>query len=91
MGGAVCKICDSFTAVQREMQATPQYQIRKDRKAGILVSPNKVTVLSPVNPTQEQDVSTPLAQPVISSKHQDVSTAHAQQLPGGSDNVREIK
>ena len=49
VGGAICKICDNFTAIQREMLATPQYQIRKDKKAGLLVSPRDVTVLSPVN------------------------------------------
>ena len=44
MGGAICKICDNFTAIQREMLATPQYQIRKDKKAGLLVSPRDITV-----------------------------------------------
>ena len=37
VGGAICKICDSFTSIQTEMLATPQYQIRKDKKAGLLV------------------------------------------------------
>ena len=71
-GGAICKICDGFTAVQGEMLATLQYQIRKDKKAGLLVSLKDVTVLSPVNSTQQQDAG---------------STAHAQDLPGGSDSV----
>ena len=31
------------------MLATPQYQIRKDKKAGTLVSPSKVTVVGPVD------------------------------------------
>ena len=35
------------------MLATPQYQIRKDKKAGLLVSPRDVTVLSPVNSSQQ--------------------------------------
>ena len=39
VGGVICKFCDSFTTIQREMLATPQYQIRKDKKAGLLVSP----------------------------------------------------
>ena len=38
LGGAICFICDSFTALQCEMLATPQYQIRKE-KAGLLMSP----------------------------------------------------
>ena len=82
VGGAICKICDNFTAIQREMLATPQYQIRKDKKAGLLVSPRDVTVLSPVNSSQ-QPASTAHAQQTISED----DSAHAQDLPGGSDNV----
>ena len=82
VGGAICKICDNFTAIQREMLATPQYQIRKDKKAGLLVSPRDVTVLSPVNSSQ-QPASTAHAQQTISED----DSAHAQHLPGGSDNV----
>ena len=74
VGGAICKICDNFTAIQREMLATPQYQIRKDKKAGLLVSPRDVTVLSPVNSSQ---------QPASTAD----DSAHAQHLPGGSDDV----
>ena len=84
---AVCKICDGFTAIQREVLATPQYQIRKDKKAGLLVSPKDVTVLSPVNSTQQQHASTAHAQPIDAVSEQDASSAHAQDLPGGSDNV----
>ena len=47
--GQDCEICDSFSDSQRGMLATPQYQIRKDKKAGILVSPSKVTVVGPVD------------------------------------------
>ena len=82
VGGAICKICDNFTAIQRDMLATPQYQIRKDKKAGLLVSPRDVTVLSPVNSSQ-QPASTAHAQQTISED----DSAHAQDLPGGSDNV----
>ena len=39
VGGAICSICDSFSTVQCEMLALPQYQIRKDKKAGLLISP----------------------------------------------------
>ena len=65
VGGAICKICDNFTAIQRDMLATPQYQIRNDKKAGLLVSPRDVTVLSPVNSSQ-QPASTAHAQQTIS-------------------------
>ena len=47
--GQDCEICDIFSDSQRGMLATPQYQIRKDKNAGILVSPSKVTVVGPVD------------------------------------------
>ena len=65
------------------MLATPQYQIRKDKKAGLLVSPRDVTVLSPVNSSQQQEASSAHAQQTISEDN----NAHAQHLPRGSDNV----
>ena len=43
-----CKICDGFTPAQKEMLSTPIYKIRRDKKAGLLVSPKEVTVLQPV-------------------------------------------
>ena len=46
--GQRCDLCDSFSESQKGMLATPQYQIRKDKKAGTLVSPSKVTVVGPV-------------------------------------------
>ena len=47
--GQHCDLCDSFSNSQKGMLATPQYQIRKDKKAGTLVSPSKVTVVGPVD------------------------------------------
>ena len=47
--GQHCDLCDNFSDSQRGMLATPQYQIRKDKKAGTLVSPSKVTVVGPRN------------------------------------------
>ena len=38
------------------MLATPQYQIRKDKKSGVLVSPSKVTVVGPVDTFNEVSV-----------------------------------
>ena len=49
----VCVICDTLSDQQRDMLSTPQYQIRKDKKAGLLVSPSKVTVVGVV----DQDLS----------------------------------
>ena len=46
--GQHCDLCDSFSDSQKGMLVTPQYQIRKDKKAGTLVSPSKVTVVGPV-------------------------------------------
>ena len=43
-----CKMCDSFTDTQKDMLATPTYRIRKDKKSGILVSPDEVTVIASV-------------------------------------------
>ena len=43
-----CSLCDSFLDTQRETLSTPSYRIRKERKAGLLVSPKEVTVMSPV-------------------------------------------
>ena len=44
-----CSICDNLTDQQRGMLSTPQYQIRKDKKAGLLISPSKVTVVGVVD------------------------------------------
>ena len=43
--GNPCVICDGFSDIQREKLATPSYKIRKERKAGVLVSTKEVTVL----------------------------------------------
>ena len=37
--GNACVICDGFFDIQKEQLATPSYKIRKERKAGLLVSP----------------------------------------------------
>ena len=47
--GKQCYICDNLTDQQRSMISTPQYQIRKDKKSGLLVSPSKVTVVGVVD------------------------------------------
>ena len=55
--GQDCELCDNFSDAQKGMLATPQYQIRKDKKAGILVSPSKVTVVGPVEDQDQLDLS----------------------------------
>ena len=49
----VCVICDTLTDQRQGMLSTPQYQIRKDKMAGLLVSPSKVIVVGVV----DQDLS----------------------------------
>ena len=44
-----CSMCDSFSDEQRELISTPSYRIRKERKAGTLVSPKEVEVIAPVD------------------------------------------
>ena len=51
--GKVCTLCDNLTDSQRNMLATPQYQIRKDKKSGLLLSPSNVTVVGPVDSSDE--------------------------------------
>ena len=44
-----CSICDKLTDQQKNILSTPQYQVRKDKKSGLLVSPSKVTVVGVVD------------------------------------------
>ena len=60
-----CKICYGFTPAQKDILATPSYKIRKDKKAGLLVSPKEVTVLHPVD--NEPTFQSPSGQPSQSS------------------------
>ena len=62
-----CKICDGFSASQKNMLATPSYKIREEKKAGILVSPKDVTVLQPVD--NEPTFQSPSGQPSQSPAH----------------------
>ena len=67
--GNPCVICYRFSDAQREKLATPSYKIRKDRKAGLLVSPKEVTVLGSLE-EEEQSLDTSaqvLAQPSVST------------------------
>ena len=50
-----CDSCDIFTETLHAMLPTPQYQIHKDNKSGIFVSPKDVTVLSMVDTSVQED------------------------------------
>ena len=47
--GQDCLICEGFTEAQRETLSTPSYKICKERRAGSLVSPKDVTIISAVD------------------------------------------
>ena len=47
--GQECLIRDGFSDAQRETLSTPSYKIRKEKRAGTLVSPKDVTILSTVD------------------------------------------
>ena len=76
-----CRICDSFSDAQKDLLATPSYRIRKDKKAGLLVSPKDVTIISPVDtePTF-QSQSELSAQP--SAHASPMASSSASQPPG---------
>ena len=58
-------ICDNFTEPQREALSTPSYRIRKEKKAGVLVSPKDITVIASVEDREPTfQVSFSSAQPV---------------------------
>ena len=69
-----CSLCDKFSDTQKETLSTPSYRIRKERKAGLLVSPKEVTVISPVEDLSSANAPTdnssahPSAQPVPDSQ-----------------------
>ena len=52
-------MCDSFSDEQRDLISTPSYRIRKERKAGILVSPKEVEVIAPVDSSAEPTFAAP--------------------------------
>ena len=88
-----CARCrDRFSDIQKEMLATLLYKIRKDKKAGLLVSPKEVTVLQPVD--NEPTFQSPSGQSTQPSAHssspppsssQSASFVTADQLAAMSD------
>ena len=71
-----CPICDGFTDTQRELLATPSYRIRKDKKAGLLVSPIEVTVISSVD--MEPTFQSPSGPSAQSPAHSSMASSAAQ-------------
>ena len=67
-----CSICDNLKDQQRGMLSTPQYQIRKDKKAGLLVSPSKVTVVGVVDQDSNDMSDNAPYPPLTSSGPQEV-------------------
>ena len=63
-----CSLCDNFSDTQKETLSTPSYRIRKERKAGLLVSPKEVTAsplvedLSSANAPADNSSAHPSAQ-----------------------------
>ena len=89
-----CLICDNFTESQKELLATPSYRIRKEKKAGILVSPKDVTVISQVDtePTFHSESSAqPPASPSASASSSTQATGFvtSEQLTAISDKSAE--
>ena len=62
-----CKIGDGLSDAQKEMLATPSYKTRKDKKAGLLVSPKDVTILQLVD--NEPTFQSPSGQSAQPSAH----------------------
>ena len=71
-----CPICDDFTDTQRELLATPSYRMRKDKKAGLLVSPNEVKVISSVD--MEPTFQSPSGHTAQSPAHRSMASSAAQ-------------
>ena len=66
-----CVICDGFTDTQKNMLATPTYKIRKDKKSGVLVSPEQVTVIASLEDKEPIFQPSPSAsQPAASMRSQ---------------------
>ena len=54
-----CAVCDRFSDVQREILSTPTYKLRKEKKTGVLVSPENVTVIASIEDKEPTFHSSP--------------------------------
>ena len=72
-----CEICDNFAETQKDMLSTPTYRVCKEKKSGMLVSPEEVTVIASVEDkdTEPSFQSPPYASTQVSSHaHPDTGT-----------------
>ena len=60
--GLSCSICEGFSEAQRETLSTPSYKIRKEIRAGSLVSPKDITIIGSVESEDQASVQ-PIAHP----------------------------
>ena len=75
-------ICDGFSDSQKERLATPSYKIRKEKKAGLLVSPKDITLIGSLDIDEQPSVDFSVHAPVASSSSasQPVSFVTAEQF-----------
>ena len=72
---SLVKFVMGFSDVQKEMLSTPTYKLRKEKKSGVLVSPEDVTVIDSVDDREPTFHSSPTSLP---------ASAHAQPQPEAS-------
>ena len=73
-----CAICDGFSDVQREILSTPTYKLRKEKKTGVLVSLENVTVIASIEdkePTFHSSPSTSQPSAHVQSEASDSSAS----------------
>ena len=81
-------ICNNFTEAQKDMLSTPTCRMHKEKKTGVLVSPEDVTVIASVEDKEPTFQSPPpLSLPASAYAHQGSSTSFvtASQLKEISD------
>ena len=83
-----CVICDGFTETQKEMLATPTYKIRKDKKSGVLISPDQVTVIASVEDKEPIFHSSPPASQPSANAQSEATTSTASFVT--SDQLQQI-
>ena len=75
--GNECVVCDGFCDAQRERLTAPSYKIRKEKKAGLLVSPKDVTVIGTLDVDDQSSVDSS----VQLSAHAPVTSSSAASQP----------
>ena len=83
-----CVICDGFTETQKDILATPTYKIRKDKKSGVLISPDQVTVIASVEDKEPIFHSSPPASQPSAHAQSEASSSTASFVT--SDQLQQI-